>query len=113
MDPVSALIVNKALDGLSARAMSTAHNIANAGAPNFRMIRVAFEDALQSASRSGASAIRSVQPRVEQAELRPGEEVRLDLELATATEISLRYAALVNLLNRQMQITRSAIRGGQ
>jgi flagellar basal-body rod protein FlgB len=39
--------------------------------------------------------------------------MRLDLELATASETGLRYAALLDLLGRQLQISRIAIRGGQ
>ena len=113
MDPVSAIIINKALDGLAMRSAATADNIANAGSVGFRPARVTFEEALRGAAEGGPHAVRAVSPQIERTELPAGEEVRLDLELATATETSLRYAALLNLLNRQMQISRSVIRGGQ
>ena len=113
MDQVSAILINKALDGLAMRATATADNIANAGSVGFRPARVTFEEALRGAAEEGPQAIRAVSPEIERSDLPPGGEVRLDLELATATETSLRYAALLNLLNRQMQISRSVIRGGQ
>jgi len=113
VDPVSALIINKALDGLAMRSAAIADNIANAGSDGFRPGRVRFEEALRTAAGQGAQAIRSLAPQVEQSTAAPGQEVRLDLELASATETSLRYAALLNLLSRQMQISRTVVRGGQ
>jgi flagellar basal-body rod protein FlgB len=35
------------------------------------------------------------------------------MEMANAAETSTRYAALIDILGRQMQIERIAIRGGQ
>lgn len=114
MDPVSVTLINKALDGLSARYMATAQNIANAGSPNFRPTRVSFEEALKAAAASGPDAVRSVRPQIGQAPSSPlGSEMRLDLELTTATQTSMRYAALLDLLGRQMQIQRTVVRGGQ
>ena len=40
-----------------------------------------------------------------------GDDVRLDLEMANASETALRYAALSDILNRQMQINRLAVKG--
>jgi flagellar basal-body rod protein FlgB len=104
----SALIV-KALDGLSARAVATAENIANANSPGFRPLRVTFEDALAAAARGGEGSIRAVQPRTVGAPT--AEPVRIDLELATASATALRYSALTELLGRQMQIESLAITG--
>jgi flagellar basal-body rod protein FlgB len=104
----SALIV-KALDGLSARAIATAENIANANSPGFRPLRVTFEDALARAARGGAGEVRAVQPNT--AGATTGESVRIDLELATASGTALRYSALTELLGRQMQIESLAITG--
>jgi flagellar basal-body rod protein FlgB len=108
------LLINKALDGLLARQAATAENIANANSPRYRPVRVSFEDALRTASRQGPDAVRTVTPRLEAdpaGPLRGG--MRIDLELATAAETANRYAALIDLLGRQMQITRTVIRGGQ
>ena len=114
MDPVSALLINKALDGLSMRAIATSQNIANASSPGYRPLHVSFEDTLRVAASRGDQAIRAVEPSVKRAELsRLRKEMRLDLELATASETAMRYAALIDLLGRQMQITRVVVRGGQ
>lgn len=105
----SALIV-KALDGLSARQVATAENIANAGSPGFRALRVTFEAAL-AAARGNEASIRAVQPRTE---VVPGADpVRIDLELATAQATAGRYGTLTELLNRQMQLESLAITGNQ
>lgn len=111
MDPISQVLIGKALDGLSLRAVATAQNVANAGSPGYRPVRVSFEEALRSAANGGTSAIGSVAPRIE-SDPHAG-EVRTDLELATASETAMRYAALVDLLGRQIQISRTVIRGGQ
>lgn len=106
----SALIV-KALDGLSARQVATAENIANANSPGFRSLRVSFEAALAAAARRGEGAVRAVEPRTQSAPL--ADPVRVDLELATAAATAGRYSALTELLNRQMQIEALAITGGR
>ncbi len=80
-DRISSLIV-AAMDGLSARQLATAENIANASSPGFRPLRVTFEQALAAAAPRGEDAIRAIRPRIEGAP--PGETVRTDLELATA-----------------------------
>ena len=114
MDPVSAVLINKALDGLSMRATATAQNVANANSPSYRSVRVSFEDSLREAARQGSAAVRQMRPTIERApQTGAGAEMRLDLELATASQTAMRYAALVDLLGRQMQISRAVIRGGQ
>ena len=114
MDPVSAVLINKALDGLSMRALATAQNIANVNSPSFKPLRVSFEQQLRSAARGGAGPVAALKPHLEQAAPSGvATEMRLDLELATASETGLRYAALIDLLGRQLQISRTVIRGGQ
>lgn len=112
MDPVSAVLITRALDGLAMRQLATAQNIANANSPGYRPLRVDFEDSLRAAAASGPEAVRRLEARIEQAEAAGG-ELRLDLELATASETAMRYAALLDLLGRQMQLSRTVIRGGQ
>ncbi len=114
MDPISSVLINRSLDGLSMRYLATAENIANVNSRGFRPLKVTFEESLRTALSGGAEAVRRVKPRVERSALAAGEgEMRLDLELATASATAMRYAALVDLLGRQMQISRTVIRGGQ
>ena len=113
MDPLSSVLITKALDGLSLRYMATAENIANANSLSYRPVRVSFEDALRAAASQGPAAARNVQPRIAQEAPGVTGEARLDLELATASETAMRYAALIDLLGRQMQISHTVIRGGQ
>ena len=114
MDAISPVLINKALDGLSMRYLATAENIANANSPAFKPLRVSFEESLKAAARSGPEAMRNVRPSLQHVEASSmGKDTRLDLELATASETAMRYAALIDLLGRQMQISRTVIRGGQ
>lgn len=110
MTEITSTLIVKALDGLVARQVATAENIANASSPGFRPLRVTFEQALADAhGRPGAIA--AVRPHIEIAPA--GEAVRVDLELATAQATAGRYAALAELLSRQMQIHAIAVTGGQ
>jgi flagellar basal-body rod protein FlgB len=111
MSDITSSLIVKALDGLTARSAATAENIANAGSPGFRPLRVTFEAALAAAARRGQGAIQAVEPRIGGAT--PGEAVRLDLELATAASTAGRYGALAELLSRQMQIEAIGINGNQ
>jgi flagellar basal-body rod protein FlgB len=113
VDPVTALIVNKNLDGLAMRYLATADNIANANAPGFRPAHVSFEAALRGAASQGGRQVQQVQPLLVRDASASADGPRLDQELATAAETSMRYAALINLLGRQMQISHLAVRGGQ
>jgi len=114
MDPLTPIIIAKALDGLTLRAEATAQNIANANSPGYRPVRVAFEDALQAAARRGAGAVRDVRPAIEPMPFgNVASELRLDLELAGAAQTAMRYAALIDIMGRQMELSRTAIRGGQ
>lgn len=115
MDPFSASLAIKALDGLSARAEVTAMNIANASTPRYRPQAVRFEDALREAARTGdAQTVRAVEPsRHMIAGGLLGSELRLDRELATASSTAGRYAALIEILNRRLEIERMALTGGK
>lgn len=107
-------IISKVLDGLSLRAQATAQNVANANSPNYRPVRVSFEEELKAAASSSDAAVRSVTPKLHQAEAAKGSAgQRVDLELATASETALRYGALIDVLNRDLQLQRTLIRGGQ
>jgi len=114
MDEMSALLVTKALDGLAMRAAAISQNIANANSPGYAPLRVSFEAELREAAKAGPDAVRTFAPRFTTA-LPEGTspDLRLDLEMASASQTSLRYAALVDVLSRQMQISRLALTGGQ
>ncbi|WEJ98155.1 MAG: hypothetical protein P0Y59_14505 [Candidatus Sphingomonas phytovorans] len=114
MDAISSVIINKALDGLSMRALATAQNIAGASSRGFRPVEVNFEDSLKAAAAKGPEAVRDLVLTMKPSTITGiGDEARLDLELATASETSLRYGALLDMLGRQMSIARTVVRGGQ
>lgn len=114
MDPISSALIGKALDGLQLRAAVIAENIANANSTDFAPRRVSFEQELRAAAAQGLPAIeRSAARVVTPSDLALSRAVRLDIEMADAARTASRYAALVDVLGRQMQIDRTAIRGGQ
>ena len=111
MAGITSTLIIRALDGLTARSVATAENIANAGSPGFRPLRVSFEEALAAAAGRDDGSAGAVRPHTDTAP--SAEPVRVDLELATASSTALRYAALTELLGRQMQIEAVAINGNQ
>ncbi|MEM8694729.1 MAG: flagellar basal body protein [Pseudomonadota bacterium] len=115
MESVAEALIVKALDGLAMRSSVTAQNIANANTEGYRPMAVSFEEALAEAAPRGMDAIRAVAPRVDYAPVRPEASgaMRLDLEIATAAGTSTRYSALVEMLNRQLQLKSLAVTGGR
>ncbi len=103
-------IILKALEGLSARVAASAENIANANTPNYRPLRVSFEDALAQAARLGPEAVRSVKPQITQ-DPDTAEGLRIDLELTTESTAAGRYSALIEVLNRQLELQGLATMG--
>lgn len=114
MTSAAGIIAIRAMDGLHLRATAIAENIANANSPGFRLRSVDFEGALRNAVAAGPEALAAFRPTLGSAPVSlAGDEIRLDLEMAAASSTAGRYAALSDILNRQMQISRLAIRGGQ
>ena len=113
MESLSAILNLKALDGLLLRQSATAENIANAGTAGYRPARVNFEAVLKAAASEGQGAVRDLQFDVVREQPGPGEGLRLDLELATGSGTAARYAALVEVLNRQLQIQALAAQGNR
>lgn len=111
MDNLVSAVTLKALDGLTTRSIVTAENIANASTPGYRPLRVTFEAALRSAVQGGVSEVRDVQAMIEPDVDSQGTspEGRLDLQLATASSTAMHYAALIEVVNRQMQIDGLAV----
>jgi flagellar basal-body rod protein FlgB len=112
MDSDTAVLLIKALDCLSVRSVATAQNIANAGTAGYRPLRVSFERALADAAALGNAAVQSVSPQIDAIPVgaRDG-ELRLDMELATASATTHRYGGLINVLDRQLQLHSLAISG--
>lgn len=110
MDPSASIVILKAMEGLSARINVTAENIANANTPGYRPLRVSFEQALVAAAAQGEAAVRAVRPEITQEPL-SGQGLRLDKELATDATTASRFSALVEILNRQLQLQGVAIMG--
>lgn len=114
MNPVTAAVLMKSLDALHMRAMANAQNIANAGTPGYRPVRITFEAALAEAQKGGSAAIAAVQPELTlDPSFGDGDTLRLDLELAEAASTAARYGAMVELLNRHAQIAALAVSGGR
>lgn len=114
MDPLSAALMLKSLDGLSARQVAISENIANSQSAGYRPLQVSFEAALKSAEGGGVSAVRQVQPSVQRMPVAPGENgVRLDQELAAASATAARYGALIDVLDRSLQLESVAVTGGR
>ena len=113
MDPVSTAILMRAIDGLHQRYMFTAQNIANANSPDYQPVRVSFEDALRAAAPQGVNAVRNAPSRVFADETTEGGEMRLDLELAMASQTSGRYRALLDILSREMSLEHTIAVGGR
>jgi flagellar basal-body rod protein FlgB len=116
MDSGNALLTIKALDGLAARATVTSENIANANTRGYRPLRVTFEDALRKAALEGDGALAAFEPRVERAPidgLPNGGELRLDLEMGSASTTALRYGALISMLGRELELQSLAASGGK
>ncbi len=114
MPTVAKLAAIKAMDGLYLRASAIAENIANANSQSFHLKSVDFEGELRKAVLAGPQALAQFAPRMTSA-MSPvgGDDIRLDLEMAGASATALRYNALSDILNRQMQLTRLAVKGGQ
>ena len=112
MSPIISAIITKALDGLHLRSMATAQNIANANSPGYRSLSVSFEDELAAAAARGdEQSVRSIHLGMDEVGIAEG--VRLDLEMANQSATARRYGALIDVLGRDLQLQRSAIRGGQ
>lgn len=112
LEVTGANLILKALDSLALRSVVTSQNIANANSPGYRPLKVTFEDALKAAAPKGIDAIRAVVPQIAPSiDSQGNAELRIDLELATASSTAGRYGALVEILNRQLQIDAVALSG--
>lgn len=113
MTTLTTVLTIAALDGLTARSEAVAENIANSQSRNYRPVRVSFEEALAAAAQDGPDAVRAVRPMFSEGTGPVDPDMRLDLELATASSTAARYAALVEVLGRQLQIDGLAVSQGR
>lgn len=114
MDSLFAITALKTLDSLSLRSAVTAENIANAGTDGYRPRKVQFEDALIAAAHKGSAEVEQFTPQIEASTAASdGLGPRLDLELAAASGTAGRYSAVVDILNRMLQIRDLALTGGK
>ena len=114
MSEVSQILTIKVMDALLQRQAAIAENIANSGSESYARKTVDFEAELRAAASRGPDALRSftAQPRTSGPE-QPGDALRLDLEMQSASATAMRFAALSDILGRQMQLARIVVRGGQ
>jgi flagellar basal-body rod protein FlgB len=112
MNADTALLAIKALDGLSARSVATAENIANAATPGYRPLRVSFEDALKQAAGQGPDALQALSFAATPDTGAHG-EVRIDQEMASASATALRYGALVEALSRELAMDSLVVQGNR
>jgi len=110
---ISQTLLFKALDGLAMRQTAIAENIANSGSEVFAIRSVDFEGALREAAQQGPEAVRNLTINFSSGPQTSGDAIRLDLQMQDASSTAMRYSALTDLLGRQMQVMRAAIRGGQ
>jgi flagellar basal-body rod protein FlgB len=113
-----------ALNGLAHRQEVTAHNLANVDTPGYKAQQVNFETALRRASgterhipvqsthikhlASPSQSVRfDITNRKGGTERADGNNVDIDLELATQAETGVRYQALTSLVSRKLNILKS------
>lgn len=114
MEAVSSAAMLKALDSLLLRFEYTSQNIANANTPGYEAMSVSFEEMLKTAAEGDVNAIESVVPKTQISENNNlNSEMRLDLELATAAQTSMRFSALIDIMGRQISLARTVVRGSQ
>jgi len=108
-------VAAKALDGLFQRQTAIADNIANAGSPSFRAQRVTFESELKRAIETAGTAdlartaVQQVRPGIEFEHPLSERSNRLDLEVSSSHETSMRYNMLVTMLDRHLMMKSAAL----
>lgn len=112
MEATSPVLLLKVMDGLALRMKAQAENVANAGTPHYRPLRVSFEEAVNAAATEGDAAVEAVRPALHhETPAGSNHQLRMDLELATSTKTAGRYGTLADLLNRELQVVELAITG--
>ena len=122
MTDITTAVIGKSLDAAGMRHRIIADNIANVETPGFTRSEVAFESRLKQALETTTGddtmdQVQVLQPEVEADTLSParpdGNNVLIDKEMTDLTKNTLRYEALVQLMNLKGAQVRSAINGGK
>jgi flagellar basal-body rod protein FlgB len=93
LDSVTSIGLQSALDGLSLRNRTIANNVANVNTPNFKASRVAFENSLAAAVKTGSKNITAATSSfsLEPTQLN-GNNVNLETETISQIDTQLRYS---------------------
>lgn len=121
-----------ALDGLSVRQRTTAHNIANDDTPGYKAQHISFEDQLQRALQNNpgqglslevtnpahldltGSQAPAIEIQQETNQLRNDENnVDIDLEMTNLAQTTIRYQALSQISGMKFALLKSIIREGR
>jgi flagellar basal-body rod protein FlgB len=104
------LALQSALRGLGARQEAIAANVANVETPGYLAKTVSFEDSLRAAIDQGSASTMSV---TEERSLAPtranGNNVSLDVEIASQVETNLRHQLAIRALNAKYAAIRTAL----
>jgi flagellar basal-body rod protein FlgB len=104
------LALQAALRGLGARQQAVAANVANVETPGYLAKTVSFEDSLRSAIDEGSPASMTVSQESSLAPTRAnGNNVSLDVEIASQVETNLRHQLAIRALNSKYAAIRTAL----
>jgi flagellar basal-body rod protein FlgB len=105
-------VLQFAVDNVSLQQQTTANNIANDETPNYTAQDVNFEQSLQNAidSPNGGTAQSSVVNSTAAASTN-GNNVDLPTEMTDATQETMQYQSVVELLNAQFRLVQGAAGG--
>lgn len=105
-------ILQFAVDSVSAQQQTTANNIANEQTPGYSAQDVSFEQSLQQAmdSPSGGTASATLTTS-SAAPATDGNNVDLPTEMTDATQETMQYQSMVELLNAQFRLVQGAAGG--
>ncbi len=113
MIDIATSAIHTALDGLAARQRVIAENVSNLETPGFLAGRVDFEDSLKAAVAQGDAGRATVSSRrTTDPAGANGNNVKLDDEVVSLTETSLRYQLMVQAMNAKFGLLRAAIGSG-
>jgi flagellar basal-body rod protein FlgB len=106
-------VLLRALDALHQRQLVLAHNVANIGSAEPSMLRVSFEQALAAAARTGDPQRVATSPIRVERDAEASRAPRIDLEVSMAQENAARYAAMLAIVDRQLQLRHMALNDGR
>lgn len=110
-DSVSSVAMQSALDGLSLRQRTIAHNIANVNTPNYHARRVQFESTLAASVASGSKTMTAATTATS---LEPtnleGNNVNLETETLSNVDTVLRYQFATQAVGGEANSLRTALR---